>query len=320
MLWELSSRTPTMPNIGPRFAGPIDHLGDVLEIDRHSLKDPDDQVVEFLRVSNPCRGPQLDLHVLAGDLVSRRYVVGRANRPLHIDKRELISLQSIRRNFYLSNSGLTADEVGAVDVADRREAFDELFSDAAQLKAVVAGPLEGQRHYRHIVDLNGLENPIADRRRNHVLILVELLKEFDQASFAVLAYIKSDGDDRLVVARHAVDIFDTVDLREHPLQGRRYELLDLVGVVTRSVDEDIGKRDDDLRILLAGCQPKSRKTDQGGGDDQDDRKVAVDKRADDPREEIVRAVVVLRGTCHYRPSASSLLSRIVSPDCKPAKT
>jgi hypothetical protein len=29
-------------------------------------------------------------------------------------------------------------------------------------------------------------------------------------------------------------------------------LLDLVGVITRSVDEDIGKRDDDLRILLAG--------------------------------------------------------------------
>ena len=162
MLWELSSRTPTVPNISPRFAGPIDHLGDVLEIDRHALENPDDQVVEFLRVSNPCRRPQLDLHVLASDLVSGRYVVGRADRPLHIDKRELISLQSIRRNFDLRDSRLTADEVGAVDVADRREAFDEFFSDATQLKAVVAGTLEGQGHDRHIVDLNGLENPIAD--------------------------------------------------------------------------------------------------------------------------------------------------------------
>ena len=162
MLWELSSRTPTVPNISPRFAGPIDYLGDVLEIDRHALENPDDQVVEFLRVSNPCRRPQLDLHVLASDLVSGRYIVGRADRPLHIDKRELISLQSIWRNFHLRDSRLTADEVGAVDVADRREAFDEFFSDATQLKAVVAGTLEGQCHDRHIVDLNGLENPIAD--------------------------------------------------------------------------------------------------------------------------------------------------------------
>ena len=60
-----------------------------------------------------------------------------------------------------------------------------------------------------------------------VQVLVDLLVELDQAPLAVLAHVVANGDDRLVLAAHRVDVFHAVDLVEDLLQRRGDQLLDL---------------------------------------------------------------------------------------------
>ncbi len=60
-------------------------------------------------------------------------------------------------------------------------------------------------------------------------MLVEPLEELDEASLAVLADVEPDGDDRLILTRHAINVLDAVNLIEDLLQRSGDKLLDLVG-------------------------------------------------------------------------------------------
>ena len=118
-----------------------------------------------------------------------------------------------------------------------------------------------QRDDRHVVDLDRLDDPAGHAGRHEVHVLVDLLVELDQAPLAVLADVVANGDDRLVLAAHRVDVLDAVDLVEHLLQRRGDQLLDLRGRVAGEADVDVGQRHDDLRVFLARRQPQRRQPD-----------------------------------------------------------
>ena len=142
----------------------------------------------------------------------------------------------------------------------------------------------------HVVDLDRLDDPAGHARRHDVEVLVDLLVELDQAPLAVLAHVVADGDDRLVLAAHRVDVLDAVDLVEDLLQRRGDQLLDFRRRVAGEVDVHVGQRHDDLRVFLARRQPQRRQADDRGQQDQDEREVRLQEDLHDP----VREVVFLR--------------------------
>ena len=125
------------------------------------------------------------------------------------------------------------------------------------------GAGQRERDHRHVVDFHRLDDPAGHAGRDDVQVLVELLGELHQAPLAVLAHVVADGDDRLVLAAHRVDVLDAVDLVEDLLQGRGDQLLDLGGRVAGKADVHVGQGDDDLRVLFARRQaqaPPGRRT------------------------------------------------------------
>ena len=83
---------------------------------------------------------------------------------------------------------------------------------------ILIGPFECQSRHRHIIDFDGLHHPTGDARWNLIPIFVHLLKQFDQAALAVLPHVEPHSDDRLILLRHAVDVFNAVDLIQHSFQ------------------------------------------------------------------------------------------------------
>ena len=135
---------------------------------------------------------------------------------MNIGQRQLESLKSIGQNFDSDDSGFTADDVRSVDMLNGGKAFNHFLADASELSAVVPGTAEGEGYDWNVVDFYWLENPSLYSGWDGVLIFVELLEELDQAAFSILANIESNRNDRLVIPRHTVNVFDAIDLREHP--------------------------------------------------------------------------------------------------------
>ena len=153
---------------------------------------------------------------------------------------------------------------------------------------VVGGPAgQRERDHRHVVDFHRLDDPAADAGRNDVQVLVELLGELHQAPLAVLAHIVANGDDRLVLAAHRVDVLDAVDLIEDLFQGRGDQLLDFGRRMAGKIDVHVGQGDDDLRVLLARRQAQGRQADDRGQQNEDDRQVRFQKDLHDPVREVV---------------------------------
>ncbi|MPN52342.1 hypothetical protein SDC9_199998 [bioreactor metagenome] len=76
-------------------------------------------------------------------------------------------------------------------------------------------------------------------------------------------------------------MFNPVELPQNPLQRTGDQLFDFARRMPRIGHLDIGHRDDDLGILLAGRQPQRRRSQQHRGDDQHRGKRSVQKESDD---------------------------------------
>ena len=111
--------------------------------------------------------------------------------------------------------------------------------------------------------------------------------QLDEAPLAVLAHVVADGDDRLILAAHRIDVFHAVDLVENLLQRRGDQLLDLGRRMPGKIHVDVGQGDDDLRVFLAQGESQGRQADHRGQKNQDDRKVRLQKNLHDPIREVV---------------------------------
>ncbi len=106
-------------------------------------------------------------------------------------------------------------------------------------------------------------------------MFIKFLEELDEAPLAVLADVKSNRNQRLIVLRRAVNIFDAVDLIQNSFQRRSHKLFDFGRRVAWKLNVDVGQRDDDLRVLFAGRDPHRRQADQNREQDQNDRQIRL---------------------------------------------
>ena len=194
---------------------------------------------------------------------------------------------AVRVHEDLHHARLPADDIGPRHVRHACQPLRDLLGHAAQGAAVgrCAGKREG--HHGHVVDLDRLDDPAADARRNDVQILAEFLLKLDQASLAVFAHVVANRDDRLVLAAHRVDVLDAVDLIEDLFQGRGDQLLDFGRRMAGEIDVDIGQRHDDLRVFLARRQSQGRQADDRCQQDQNEREVRFQEDLHDPIREAV---------------------------------
>ena len=146
-------------------------------------------------------------------------------------------------------------------------------------QAPCRGQRQRERHDGHVVDLHRLDDPAADAGRNDVEVFVDLLVELHQASLAVFADVVANGDDRLVLAAHRIDVLDAVDLVEDFLQRRGDQLLDFRRRMAGKVDVHVGQRHDDLRVFLARRQAQGRHADNRCQQDQNDREIRLQERS-----------------------------------------
>ena len=79
---------------------------------------------------------------------------------------------------------------------------------------------------------------------------------------------------------------------EQLLQRRGDELFDIGCRVTREVDIDVGHRDDDLRVLLAGRDEQRSSPQHQGEQNQDQRQV---RAQEDAHDRVGEAVLGTRG-------------------------
>ena len=80
-----------------------------------------------------------------------------------------------------------------------------------------------------------------------------------------------------------VDVLDAVDLPQLGLERRGHQVLDLGRRRPGHVDEDVGQRHDDLRLLLARRRQQRHRPGGERGDEEEDRELRGDEDLDDAR-------------------------------------
>ena len=237
------------------------HGGDVLQKHRLIVSDTDHQVAQLFRSAQ--RDSRIDTHdgIRARELAGWQRDVRSSNRALHFQDTQVVCSQQVGIERDSHGARLAADNGRTGNLRQSGQPFDEFLADTPQRMAVLAGAGQRQCDDRHVVDLNRLDYPSSDAGRHAVLVLVQLLEEFDEAAFAILSDEEPHRDDRLILARLAVDILDAVDLIEHSLQRRRDQLLDFGRRVAGEVDVDVRHRHDDLRVFFPRCHQQRRPAD-----------------------------------------------------------
>ena len=186
------------------------------------------------------------------------------------------------------------------------------FVIAVEFRAV--GPQRGDQD-GNVIDFDGLHNPAADAGRNLIGIRVDLVVQFDERIFAILAHVEPNRDDAVAGPGHRVHVLDPVDLVQQLFQATRDLLLDFLGGQPRRADEHVRHRHDDLRFFLAGRQQQCHQAEQQRNDHQQNGDVAPQKDFHDPRQQ--RCLFTCRGfevlCCHH--PGSPRLALAVSPDC-----
>ncbi len=249
---------------------PIDDPRHVLEERRTSLRDPDDQVLEFVGAGEHLTGVHPHAAIVLLERSRLHAGIGRPKRPLHLQRRHVVGTQAVRVEVDVNNPWDPSHHVRPRHVFDRREPLRQLLRHPPQRELIGPSAAKRQCENGHVVDLDRLDHPARDPRWNDVQVLVDLLEQLHQAALAVLAHVEPHRDDRLPLARHRVDVFHAVDLVQDAFQGRRDELLDLLGAMAGKADEYVGQRHDDLRLFLARRDQQRRSSDQNRQEDQDD--------------------------------------------------
>ena len=117
---------------------------------------------------------------------------------------------------------------------------------------VITAGIERQVDDGNVIDLDRFDHPVPDNRRDDVLIHGDLVVDFYQGIFTVLAHIKPNRHDSHILPRHGVDVFHTVDLPQKPFQGGGHELFNFTGTGSGGADINISQGYDDLRVFFPG--------------------------------------------------------------------
>ena len=183
-----------------------------------------------------------------------------------------------------------AEELAARKIVEPIEAGLGLLGNAPQFIGIALAGVERECDHRHVVDLRRLDHPAGDSRRRDVAVALDLVAQFDDRRFAVLAHIKADGHNRLVAAADGVNMFDARHLPQEAFERPRDLLLHLGRRASRVLHEDVGHGDDDLRLLLLRRDQQGDDADDGGSGQEQERVRAGQKGARNPHGPALRFV------------------------------
>ncbi len=177
-----------------------------------------------------------------------------AQCPGDVEDRGPARRQRVRIELHANHAGSTAYDVDAVGSGYGLELEFELLRDAPKRMVVddlrLPAP-ERRDQDRDVVDLDRLDDPGADGRRNAIDVRVELVVDLDEAVFSVFSDEEADRNDGLTGKRHGVDVLDAVDLGQELLRPGSHFPLDLLDGEARRGYVDVRHRNHDLRLLLA---------------------------------------------------------------------
>ena len=263
------------------LVGPVDDARDLRHIDGPSLGQAHHHAADLLGAAEERTDLDADLPVVANGGARRLLDRGRLQRPGELHPADPRGRHAVGVRLHAHHPRLAADQLGAARLGDLGELLRQLGRERPQPVARPALGPQREAQERDVVDRVQL-----DDRRHHVarhdpahgrLPLVDL----DQAVLVRLADLEADGHHPHARARHRVDVLDTRDAPQDPLDRSHDPVLDLGGLGARPGHHHVDHRHADLRLLLAGSGEERERPEAERGPDDERRELAVEEGVGD---------------------------------------
>ncbi len=267
-------RLAVEPDVLLVVLGAEHHVGDVAEPDDHALVFLDDQVPELLRRAQIGVGDQVHRGHRTLRSPERREGVVPGERVAQHRRRNAVSRHEVRLEPDPHGEGPIAEDVGALDAGDRAQPrLNDANQVVGDLVLIEVRRREAEVHRRELrVGVLDLDDRRLGLGRQVVPHLRHLRLDLRQRVVGVVVEAEVDGDRAQPLRARRLHVIDAVGAGDHPLERRRDEAADEVGIRA-----DVRRRDADDRDIAARVLADAQGADRLEAGDQN-------HQADDDRE------------------------------------
>ena len=241
------------PMVGDQLAdllGPLEHPGDVVDIDGHAVLAADHEsgnVLGGMQIP-PGAHPEQPVARLQGTCATLQ--VGLAHSLSDIFEAHPVTGQTLWVHLDSDLRALAADDEPGTGVRHLLQTLEDIVGKVAQVTVVEHRRPEGRRDHRHVVYALRLHQRHRNPWRDLVEVTLQLVVDLDDGGTEWLSDLEAHDDHPALALGGGVDVLDAIDLAHHRLQRADGEVLDLLGGGARIVEKDIDHGHGDLRVFL----------------------------------------------------------------------